>query len=203
MSGRVEKASHKKTRERLSLSSSIASLGTVADMPCSFCFKRGLGAKCRMIEKSSRCQECTARGRSCDGFLVAASLERLATQEKRLSEQEEEASQDLEKIHSEMLEMQTKLSAAMGRLSRIRRIRKSVKNRRLDEVERGMMELDKEDGLLSALDAHEKYVVSDLQALGVPNSADWLSFGVGDEFADLGPLSGNPSTPPLQTGGGS
>ncbi|ORY60690.1 uncharacterized protein BCR38DRAFT_349772 [Pseudomassariella vexata] len=159
-------------------------------MPCSFCFQRKLS--CRMIEKSTRCQKCVRRGRSCDGVLVASSLERMLSQQKKLDDEEEEASENLLALHSRLAEIQSELALAAGRLSRIRKIRKRVKNKSSELFERGIAELDKEDDILPALDSHERY----MRSMGVPEDVDWSSFGLGADFSDLGSLI------PLDAAGG-
>lgn len=196
MSGRIVKS--RKTSERSQLSELISLQGSPADMPCTYCFKKGLGPKCQMLEGASRCQECVRRARPCDGVLVASSLGKLLAQRKKLDTEEEEANEALVALHTQMVELQSQLSAAVGRLSRIRKIRDRVKDKSSELFRRGMMELDKEDGILSALDSHEHYVVDDIQSLGVPNSIDWSALGLGDEFAAVGPLVPEPSgeTPP-------
>jgi hypothetical protein len=47
-----------------------------------------------------------------------------------------------------------------------------VKGKTIVEVQRGMLELDKKDGLIPALDSHEQFVVEDLQFIGVFNEVD-------------------------------
>lgn len=59
-------------------------------------------------------------------------------QEKKLEADESEASDDLLKLHEEMAELQSRLAAAAGRLSRIRKVRNSVKARRLEATRRGL-----------------------------------------------------------------
>jgi hypothetical protein len=149
-----------------------------------------------MVEKSSRCAACVSRNRSCDGVLVASSLEKLLSQQRKLDAEESEASKDLVEIHRQMTDLQTQLSTALGRLDRIRKIRDRVKGKTIVEVQRSMLELDKEDGLLPALDSHEQFVVEDLQSMGVPNEVDWSTFGFENDFADLGPLVGPEDTGP-------
>ncbi|KAF6796481.1 hypothetical protein CMUS01_15846 [Colletotrichum musicola] len=86
------------------------------------------------------------------------------------------------------------MADAAGRLKRIRTVRKMVRERQTEVFERGMQEVDREDGVLAddevlpALDAHERFVVSDLQAVGLGNDPPWSLFGFGDEFVGLGPL---------------
>jgi hypothetical protein len=56
------------------------------------------------------------------------------------------------------------------------------------------------------LDAHENWVVNDLQSLGVPNEVDWSQFGLGNEFGDVNQLVTSPGGPSGGTavgGGGS
>ncbi|KFH40338.1 hypothetical protein ACRE_090000 [Hapsidospora chrysogenum ATCC 11550] len=97
---------------------------------------------------------------------------RLLEQQKKLDADEESANEDLKAIHAKMLEMQSQLSAAVARLSRIRKIRNRVKERSSELFRQGMEELDKEDGLLPTLNAHEQHVVSDIQSLGVPDEVN-------------------------------
>lgn len=116
-------------------------------------------------------------------------MNRLIEQQKKLDKETIEAENDL-------VELQARLSAAVSRLARIRRIREGVKTRSEQLFNRGMDELEKESETLSALDSHENWVVNDLQCLGVPNETDWSSFGIGDDFAGVGQLTtsvGEPS----------
>ncbi|EGY14794.1 uncharacterized protein VDAG_06271 [Verticillium dahliae VdLs.17] len=140
-------------------------------MPCTWCFRKGL--KCRMSEKSARCGECVKRGRQCDGVLVSSSLERLSKTEKKLEDDEEAAEEALAKLQED-------LSHAVNRLRRIRQIKKKVKERSDEAFRRGIQELDEEDSLLPALNAHEYYVESDLAFMGVTSDADWPSLGLGE-----------------------
>jgi hypothetical protein len=186
MSDCTEETTVRKTRERSSLVRLISRLGVPATMPCTYCFKRKL--ECKMIEKSSRCQRCAQARKQCDGVLVAGSLEKLLAHHEKLDAEEDKANLDLLQLHEKMTEIQSQLSTAVGRLARIRKIRNHVKGKSLELAERGMLELDKEDKILPALDSHEHYVVDDIQSMGVPNDVDWASFGLGEEFAELGPL---------------
>ena len=95
-----------------------------------------------------------------------------------------------------MCELQAQMAEAASRLARIRKIRKKTKERGSELLRRGLQELDAEDDVLPALDAHEYWVADDLQSLGVPNDPDWTSFGLGEEFAGLGPI-----VPPEPSGG--
>ena len=194
MSGRIEKSYARKDRERSSLLSHIALNGTVADMPCTRCFRGNL--TCRMAGKSNRCEECVRQRKSCDGTRVASSLEKLISQQQKLDAEEEEASENLLALHTQLAELQSQLAAAAGRLSRIRKIRSRVKGKSAELFERGMRELDAEDDLVPALDGHEQALVEDLQSIGVPNDVDWSSFGLGLEFESLGPLVPGTGTPP-------
>lgn len=158
---RIEKSRSKKTRERSSLQEYIALNGRTADMPCSYCFKNKK-KNCKIAERSSRCEECVSRGQSCDGLLVASSLEKVLAQQRKLDNDEEEASEKLLSLHSELARLQSQLAEAAGSLSRIRKIRRKVKERGADLFERGMQELDAEDEILPALDGHEGCLVDDL-----------------------------------------
>lgn len=177
---RVQKS--RKASERDSLFDRLRSRPhSAADMPCSYCFKNQ--KQCQFSEKSARCLECIRRGRSCDGVLVASTLTRLESQRKKLESEEEKAEDDL-------LELQQKLSEAVSRLSRIRKIRKRVVAKSDEALERGLAEADVEDGIVPALTAHEQWVAQDLSALGVPDNFDWSSVGL-SEFSDVGPLLGD------------
>lgn len=109
-------------------------------------------------------------------------------QEKKLENDEEAASEDLLKLHEELADLQSRLSLAAGRLSRIRKIRAKVKQKRSEATRRGLQEVDQQDNLLSMLDAHEDALVRDLQMDHVPNDVDWASLGLGDDFLDASPL---------------
>lgn len=109
-------------------------------------------------------------------------------QQKKLESEEEEAGDKLLELHTQLADLQSQLSTAVNRLARIRKIRNRVKDKSSELFRRGMAELDAEDGILPALDAHERWVVNDLGAMGVPKESDWSAFGLGEEFLDLGPL---------------
>ncbi|KAK1837373.1 hypothetical protein CCHR01_20006, partial [Colletotrichum chrysophilum] len=96
-------------------------------------------------------------------------LQKLNKQQKEWDEKEEKAGEELLALHQEFARLQTQMAEAASRLSRIRTTRKLVRERQAEAFERGMQEIDEEDGVLPALDAHEKWVVNDLQAAGVPS----------------------------------
>ena len=91
-------------------------------------------------------------------------MKRVLAQQRKLEAEEEQAGDDFLELHK-MVELQSQLASAASRLARIRKIRKKTKERSSELLRRGMQELDKEDGVLSVLDDHERWVVSDLQAL--------------------------------------
>lgn len=126
-------------------------------------------------------------------------VNRLIEQQKKLDREAIEAEDDL-------IELQAKLSAAVSRLARIRRIRNGVKSKSEELFNRGMDELEKESETLTALDAHEHWVVDDLHCLGVPDEVDWSQFGLGNDFNDVTRLSttvGESSGGTAAKGGGS
>lgn len=188
MSGRIEKPKSRKTQSRLALASAIELSGTATEMPCTRCFRQNLA--CKMDEKSSRCAECVRVGRSCDGTFVASSLTRLLAQQRKLEAEEADAEEAL-------FLLQTQLSTAVGRLARLRRMKKVVKEKSSEAFRRGMQELDEEDGVSSSIVDQENFVIGDIQSMGVPNNPDWSSLGLGDEFAELGSLvpSGDANIP--------
>ncbi|PNP61353.1 hypothetical protein FNYG_13916 [Fusarium nygamai] len=59
-------------------------------------------------------------------------------QEKKLEVDEDEASDDLLKLYEEMAALQTRLAAAAGRLSRIRKIQARVKEKRSEATRRSL-----------------------------------------------------------------
>ncbi|KAG7153231.1 hypothetical protein HYQ46_000728 [Verticillium longisporum] len=184
MSGRVIKRSSVKTDQRKALAALIDSEGEIK-MPCTGCFKRHL--VCKTAPGSSRCGECVRRGRSCDGVSVVSALEKALAEQKKREAEIEDAEMELEVL-------QTKLATALGRLSRLRKMRKAAKIRGEELFARGIRQLDEEDGVLPlcgdnlSLEAQEANVVQDLQEWGASGVVDWSSLGFGEEFSDLGPV---------------
>jgi hypothetical protein len=115
-------------------------------------------------------------------------VKKLVAQQRKLDADEEEAGDEVIQLQAKMSALQSQLADAASRLARIRRIRKKTKERSSELFRRGIQELDSEDGVLPALEAHEHWVVEDIQALGVPNDVDWEALGLGSEFQDVGPL---------------
>lgn len=107
-------------------------------------------------------------------------VEKALKESKRLDREMEEREMELEVL-------QTKLAAALGAMSRIRRLRKVAKKREEALFSRGMAELDEEDGVVSLTSA-ELRIANDLREWGAGDVLDWSSLGVGEGFADLGPL---------------
>ncbi|OHW97239.1 hypothetical protein CSPAE12_04085 [Colletotrichum incanum] len=175
-----------KDRERLALLEFIEARSVVADMPCTRCFRAKTA--CRFGEGSSRCRSCIEAKKPCDGVLVASTLQKLNAQQKEWDEKEEAAGEELLRLHEELARLQSLMATAAGRLSRIRKTRKLVRERQAETFRRGMQEVDESDALESALDAHERGMVEELQFMQVPNDVDWSLYGLGDEFSDLGPL---------------
>ncbi|KAH9225155.1 hypothetical protein K456DRAFT_59688 [Colletotrichum gloeosporioides 23] len=77
-------------------------------------------------------------------------------------EKEEQASDALLDLHEKLARVQAEVAEAAGRLSRIRAIRKRVKERYVEIFTQGMQELE-EDDILPALAAHKGSVIGDLQ----------------------------------------
>ena len=59
------------------------------------------------------------------------------------------------------------LGASLARLRRIRTLKRNAKSRGSELFQRGMVELDREDGVLPSLDAHEQALTSELATMGV------------------------------------
>jgi hypothetical protein len=187
----------RKRRENFSLAKRVLVSGTVADMPCTRCYR--LKLSCVISEASSRCGNCVKAKKTCDGVLVASSreyfpfyfvlkmtdfwpvVERVMSQKRSLEREEEEAGEHFDSLNAQLLELQNQLAEAAGRLSRIRKTRKKAEERGEELFRRGVAEADAEV-------AAEQSAVQDLQQLGVPNDVDWSSLGVGLDFEDLGPL---------------
>ncbi|SCN91155.1 uncharacterized protein FFE2_07218 [Fusarium fujikuroi] len=157
-------------------------------MPYTRYFRAGKSEKCFMSADSSRCSECIRAKKSCNGTRIASSLMSLMKQKKKLENDKDQASEDLLKLHEEMAALQTRLAEAAGRLSRIRKIRNRVKEKRSEATRRGLQEVEQQDNLLSMLDAHESALVEDLQVDHIPNDVDWSAFGLGDNFLNASPL---------------
>jgi len=193
MSGRIAKRFSRSHERRVALAAAIESQGGLAEMPCTFCFRQN--RPCRMAEGSSRCAECTRRGRVCDGKFVGASLLKMLEETKKLEREETEAEEAL-------FILQTQLSTAVGRLARIRRMKRSLKDRSAEAFSRGVQEVEEEDGVLNS---EEGNVVGFLEGLGVPENVDWSALGLGDGFHDLGSLHEPPGTveapPDIPSGG--
>jgi hypothetical protein len=111
-------------------------------------------------------------------LLIPLLVNRLITQREKLEKEEEQAENDL-------LKLQQSLATAVGRLSRIRKIRRRIKERIDESVRRGLSGQIEELGdnkaegeamppsqVLPALDSHEFWVENDLRYLGLPDNPD-------------------------------
>lgn len=102
-----------------------------------------------------------------------------------MEREEQEAEEALEVL-------QTQLATALGRLSRLRKQKRFLKERGSDLIRRGMQSVEEWEAEEKSLEAQEMRVVEDLAAWGAPNETDWSSFGTG--FVDLGiPATSEPS----------
>ncbi|KAJ3530146.1 hypothetical protein NM208_g9455 [Fusarium decemcellulare] len=155
MSGRVAKSKpHPKTAEASKLSEYIAKFGDEV-MPCSRCFRHGLSCQIKS-EQSHRCQNCTEAKVVCDGSGVASYLEKNMKARAKLDKEEEEAEAALE--------------AAMARLARIRKQRRSLKKKGDEIFARGMRSQEESGELRD-----ESLAVSEAQSLGAMDLLDWNS----------------------------
>ncbi|RKK67910.1 hypothetical protein BFJ69_g14095 [Fusarium oxysporum] len=115
-----------------------------------------------MIERSSRCSECTRRGRSCDASGVSiAHLPRLNRESDRLEQAEEEAEEKL-------LKAQQEVNEAIARLSRIRRMKRSLRERGIQSI---VDSLNSSAGDIVAQE--EDAAVLDVQSFGGADVIDW------------------------------
>ncbi|KAF4467457.1 hypothetical protein FALBO_5670 [Fusarium albosuccineum] len=154
MSGRVAKSKpHPKTVEASKLAEYIVKFGDDV-MPCSRCLRLGLSCQIKG-EQSHRCQNCTEAKVVCDGSGVASYQKNMKARAK-LDKEEEEAEAALE--------------AAMARLARIRKQRRSLK-RKGDEIFGRGMRSQEESGELR----DESLAISEAQSLGAIDLIDWNS----------------------------
>jgi chromosome segregation ATPase len=119
-------------------------------------------------------------------WLLTVLVKKLISQEKKLDKDEEEAGEDLLKLHEELATLQARMAVAAGRLSRIRKTKNKVKERRASEFRRGIQGLEGEDKLAEELSRRENEASEELQSLN-PEGIDWDSLGLGDFNFD--PLS--------------
>lgn len=179
MTDRVRKRQSKKSQERAALASFIDSSG-VETMPCSWCFKRNLA--CRISQGSSRCGECVRRGRSCDGSSVASALTKIMSEQRRVEQEEADAEESL-------FVLQTQLQTAVGRLARLRRQKRVLKERGSELFRRGMRSLDEMEEEDRRIQSSMDFVASDVRSLGADVPFDWSSLGLDLSETDLAVLS--------------
>ncbi|CCF43076.1 hypothetical protein CH063_12889 [Colletotrichum higginsianum] len=136
-----------------------------------------------MAEESSRCGECIRTGRSqCDGNNVANALSRCMSEQRKIEKEEREAEEEMEVL-------QVQLSTALGRLSRLRKQKRFLKDRGSELIRRGLQSLDELEAQDREVAEAEARVEQDLVSWGAGEVFDWSSLGVGSDFAELGPLS--------------
>ncbi|KAH9226108.1 hypothetical protein K456DRAFT_1934269 [Colletotrichum gloeosporioides 23] len=127
MSGRVQKSSSSKSALRSAYDNVFHRFGSDDVMPYTRCFhaKR----TCRIVEGAKTYQGYKNLKRPYDGLVVASSLKRLSDQRQEWEEKEEQASDALLDLHEKLARVQAEVAEAAGCLSRIRAIRKRVKER--------------------------------------------------------------------------
>nr|XP_036577782.1 uncharacterized protein CTRU02_12302 [Colletotrichum truncatum]KAF6784841.1 hypothetical protein CTRU02_12302 [Colletotrichum truncatum] len=175
MSGRVQKSVSNESR-RAQIKRNRQALGILVEhrgydaMPCSPCFQHH--RVCKMdLANSKRCS---------DGDMANA-LNRCFREQKKVKQEEQEAEEALEIL-------QTQLAAALGRLSRLRKQKRFLKERGSDLIRRGMQSVDEWEEEERVVAAQEAAVLKDLNSWGAGDSGDWGSFGVSLVEADfLGP----------------
>ncbi|KAH9227224.1 hypothetical protein K456DRAFT_58325, partial [Colletotrichum gloeosporioides 23] len=97
-------------------------------MPYTRCFRAK--RTCRMVEGAKTYQGYKNLKRPCDSLVVASSCEFCC-------EKEEQASDALLDLHEKLARVQAEVAEAAGRLSRIRAIRKRVKERHVEIFTQG------------------------------------------------------------------
>ncbi|KAL0929832.1 uncharacterized protein CTRU02_215262 [Colletotrichum truncatum] len=186
MSGRVQKSVSNESR-RAQIKRNRQALGILVEhrgydaMPCSPCFQHH--RVCKMdLANSKRCSEYVARGLTgCNSGDMANALNRCFREQKKVKQEEQEAEEALEIL-------QTQLAAALGRLSRLRKQKRFLKERGSDLIRRGMQSVDEWEEEERVVAAQEAAVLKDLNSWGAGDSGDWGSFGVSLVEADfLGP----------------
>ncbi|KAH7010865.1 uncharacterized protein B0I36DRAFT_300220 [Microdochium trichocladiopsis] len=141
-------------------------------MPCTRCFRAGSGMSCRMAADSNRCERCIRDKKQCDGVAVASSLSRVLQTQRELEKDEDAAEEEIFALQEEMNRLQQNLGLSLARLRRIRTLKRNAESRGKELFQRGMIELDREDGILPALDAHELELTSELVSMEVPPDLD-------------------------------
>ncbi|KAF3763509.1 hypothetical protein M406DRAFT_262808 [Cryphonectria parasitica EP155] len=128
MSNRIEKSLSRKSEQRLQLSLTI-NLQSFEVMPCSFCISKRL--ECKMIKDIKRCSCCIRWDRFCNSsgiplflicLLILLIVSRIITELGCLDRKELDAEEVL-------LELQSKLSEATARLMRLRKQKRSLRDR--------------------------------------------------------------------------
>lgn len=97
----------------------------------------------------------------------------------RMVEEDERLEREEEKAEAELLQKQASLNEAISKLARLRR------QRRLLKAKGGAAAVSAEREASSEEVAE---AVVDVQSLVHSDVVDWSSLGLGEEFADLGPL---------------
>ena len=82
--------------------------------------------------------------------------------------------EEQKRLKSQIAEKEDKLQELFASLSRLRKLQRAEEERGAELFSRGMMELDKEDGIISdeAL-LEEQQVIGDLHGLGAVDVLDW------------------------------
>uniref|UniRef100_A0A8H7N1C6 Uncharacterized protein n=1 Tax=Bionectria ochroleuca TaxID=29856 RepID=A0A8H7N1C6_BIOOC len=70
-------------------------------------------------------------------------------------------------LHQQITQLQSDLSAALGRVQRIRKVRGRIESKAQQEIQRGLQELDEEeqsssDQVLSFLEASERHTLEEV-----------------------------------------
>ncbi|TPX07898.1 uncharacterized protein E0L32_010353 [Thyridium curvatum] len=172
-SGRIEKRKSQPSRNRDALLNEILRDGFEV-MPCSYCFDHNL--VCKMIERTKRCQTCVGLGRSCDGTGVPVGvLSRVTAEAKRLEREEIDEEE-------KFLELQKQINEVSARLIRLRKQRRSLREKGIQMVQRGLQNLDELEEMErkeSEAAAQESSAVLEVQANGGFDVIDWSTVGLG------------------------
>ncbi|AEO59792.1 hypothetical protein MYCTH_2308322 [Thermothelomyces thermophilus ATCC 42464] len=129
-----------------------------------------------MMEGLNKCQNCVRMGKKCSGPNVTDALL------SNLSEQE--------KVSKEIAETEALLAQTLSRLSRLRRLQQSLRDRGAEVFRRGIARLEEEEEPDTPPPMSETQTLTgQAQALGTFDVLDWESIGL-----DPGPnSSGFPS----------
>uniref|UniRef100_A0A8H7K318 Uncharacterized protein n=1 Tax=Bionectria ochroleuca TaxID=29856 RepID=A0A8H7K318_BIOOC len=134
-----------KTRERVLLATAIQTFSLPANIPYTLYFKAKKEYFILPDRKLSRYNKCVRNGRYYNGVLVVSNLEKLIIQWKKLAEEESDMDKKILLLYQQITQLQSDLSAALGHIQYIRKVRGRIKSKARQEIQYSLQELDKEE----------------------------------------------------------